>query len=86
MTPPDKATAARAFAQYAHNPVARHWKVVWKIVAHLKAAEDLGVVPAGTGLKLWFADADYAYKAVGFGCHGRARKYSGVQVARCSIA
>ena len=45
----------------SHNPAARHWKTVRKIIAYLKAPKDLGVVfQRGGDLKLSFADADYA--------------------------
>ena len=59
---PDIASAVRAVARHAHNPAARHWKAVRKILACLKATKDLGVVFwRGGDLKLsLFADADYA--------------------------
>ena len=44
MTRPDIASAVRAVARHAHNPTARHWKAVRKIIAYLKATKDLGVV------------------------------------------
>ena len=44
MKPPDIASAVRAMARHAHNPAARHWKAVWKIIAYLKATKDLRVV------------------------------------------
>ena len=55
-------SAVRAVARLAHNPAARHWKAVRKIIAYLKAAKDLGVVfRRGGDLKLsLFAGADYA--------------------------
>ena len=62
ITRPDIASAVRAVARHAHNPAARHWKAVRKIVSYLKATKDLGVVfRLGGDLKLpLFADADYA--------------------------
>ena len=62
MTRTDIASAVRAVARHAHNPVARHLKEVRKIIAYHKAIKDLGVVfRRGGGLKLsLFADADYA--------------------------
>ena len=62
MTRPGIASAGRAVARHAHNPAARHWKAVRKIIAYLKATKDLGVVfQRGGDLKLsLFADADYA--------------------------
>ena len=61
MTRPDIASAARAVARHAHNPAAQHWKAVWKIIAYIKADNDLGVMFRWGGeLKLSFADADYA--------------------------
>ena len=76
MTQPDIASAVRAVARHAHNPAARHWKAVRKIIACLKATEDLGVVfRRGEGLKLsLFADAYYADR-----CNDR-RSVSGVVV------
>ena len=64
MTRPDIASAVRAVSRHAHNPAARHWKAVRKIIACLKATKDLGIVfRRGGGLKLLlFADADYADK------------------------
>ena len=61
MTRPGIASAARAVARHAHNPAARYWKAVRKIVVYLKATKDLGVVfQRGGDLKLsLFADADY---------------------------
>ena len=49
-------------ARHAHNPAARHWKAVRKIIAYLKATKDLGVVfQRGGDLKLsLFADVDHA--------------------------
>ena len=62
MTRPGIAGAVRAVVRHAHNPAARHWKAVRKIIAYLKATKDLGVVfQRGGNLKLsLFADADYA--------------------------
>ena len=62
ITRPDVSSAMRAVARHAHNPAARHWKVVRKIIAYLETAKDLGVVfRRGGDLKLsLFADADYA--------------------------
>ena len=62
MTRPGMTIAARAVARHAHNPAARHWKAVRKIIAYLKATKDLGVVfQRGGDLKLsLFADSDYA--------------------------
>ena len=75
MTRPGIASAVRAVARHAHNPAARHWKAVRKIIAYLKAPEDLGVVfQRGGDLKLSFADADYADR-----CNDR-RSVSGVAV------
>ena len=76
MTRPDIASTVRAVARHAHNPAARHWKVVRKIVAYLKATKDLGVVfRRGGDLKLsLFADADYADR-----CNDK-RAVSGVAV------
>ena len=61
-TRPGIASAVRAVARHAHNPDARHWKAVRKIITYLKARKDLGVVfQRGGDLKLSvFADADYA--------------------------
>ena len=76
MTRPDITSAVRAVARHAHNPAARHWKAVRKIIAYVKATKDLGVVfRRGGDLKLsLFADADYADK-----CNDR-RSVSGVAV------
>ena len=62
MKRPFIACAERVVARHAHNLAARHLKVVRKIIAYLKATEDLGVVfRRGENLKLpLFADADYA--------------------------
>ena len=48
--------------QHTHSLAARHWKVVRKMIAYLKATKDVGVVFRRRGdLKLsLFADADYA--------------------------
>ena len=64
MMRPDIASAGRAVTRHAHNPAARHWKAVRKVIAYLKATKDLGVVfRRGGNLKLpLFADADYADK------------------------
>ena len=74
VTRPGIASAVRAVARHAHNPAARHWKAVWRIIAYLKATEDLGVVfQRGGDFKLsLFADAEYADK-----CNDR-RSVSGV--------
>ena len=74
ITRPDIASALRAVARHAHNPAARHCKVVRKIIVYFKATEDLGVVFRWrSDLKLsLFADADYAYR-----CNDR-RSVSGV--------
>ena len=63
-------------ARHVHNPAAWHWKAVRKIIAYLKATEDLGVAFRRRGdLKLsLFADVDYADK-----CKDR-RSVSGVAV------
>ena len=77
MTRPDIASAVRAVARHAHNPAARHWKAVRKIIAYLKATKDLGVVFRRGGdlkLSLFADDADYAHK-----CNDR-RSVSGVAV------
>ena len=76
MTQPDIASAVRAVARHAHNPAARHWKAVRKIIAYLKATEDLGVVfRRGGGLNLsLFTDAYCADR-----CNDR-RSVSGVAV------
>ena len=75
MTRPGIASAVRAVARHAHNPAARHWKAVREIIAYLKAPKDLAVVfQPGGGLKLSFADADYADR-----CNDR-RSVSGVAV------
>ena len=61
MTRPGIASAVRAVARHAHTPAARHWKVVRKIIAYLKAPKDLEVVfQRGGDLKMSFADANYA--------------------------
>ena len=62
MTRPNMASTVRAVAGHAHNPVARYWKTVRKIIAYLKAAKNLGVVfRRGGDLKLsLFSDGDYA--------------------------
>ena len=62
MARPGIASAVRAVARHAHNPAARHWKAVWRIIAYLMATKDLGVVfQRGGDLKLsLFADADNA--------------------------
>ena len=62
MTRPGIASAVRAVARHAHNPAARHWKAVRKIITYLKATKNLGVVfQREVDLKLsLFADADYA--------------------------
>ena len=62
MRRPGIASAVRAVARHAHNPSARHWKAVRRIIAYLKATKDMGVVfQRGGDLKLsLFADADYA--------------------------
>ena len=61
-------------ARHAHNPAARHWKAVRKIIAYLKGTKDLGVVfRRGGELKLsLFVGADYAAR-----CNDR-RSVSGV--------
>ena len=73
---PDIASAVRAVARHAHNPATRHWKVVRKVIAYLKATKDVGVVfRRGGDLKLsLFADANYADR-----CNDR-RSVSGVAV------
>lgn len=38
---PGIASAARAVARHVHNPPARHWKAVRKVIAYLKGPEDL---------------------------------------------
>ena len=62
MTRPNMASAVRAVAGHAHDPVARHWKAVRKIIAYLKATKNLGVVFRREGdFKLsLFSDGDYA--------------------------
>ena len=62
MTRPDIASAVRAVTRHAHNPAARHWKAVRKIIAYLKSTKDLGIVSRwGGDLKLsLFANADFA--------------------------
>ena len=62
MTRPDVVSAVRAVARYAHISAARHWKVVRKLLAYLKATKDLRIVfRRGGDLKLSLsADADYA--------------------------
>ena len=62
MTRPGIASAVRAVARHAHNPAARHWKAVRKMIVYPKASKDLGVVfQRGGDLKLsLFADSDYA--------------------------
>ena len=47
---------------HAHNPTARHWKAVPKVIGYLKGTEDLGVVFRRVReLKLsLFADAEYS--------------------------
>ena len=44
MARPDIASVVRAVARHAHNPAARYWKAVRKIIAYLKGTKDLGVV------------------------------------------
>ena len=63
MARPDVASAVRAVARHAHNPAARHWKAVQKIIAYLKATKDQGVVfRRGGDFKLsLFVGADYAH-------------------------
>ena len=62
MMRPDIASGVRAVVRPAHNPAARYEKAVRKIIAYLKATQDLGAVfRRGRGLKLsLFADVDYA--------------------------
>ena len=76
MTRPDIASAVRVVARHAHNLAARHWKVVGKMIAYLKARKSLGIVfRRGENLKLSsFADADYVDR-----CNNR-RSISGVAV------
>ena len=76
MTRPDLAIAVRAVARHAHNPAARHWKAVWKMISYLKATKDLGVVfRRGGDLKLsLFADEDYVSR------YNDKRSISGVAV------
>ena len=64
MTRPDIASAVREMARHAHNPAARHWKAIRKIITYLKVTKDLWVVFRRRGdLKLsLFADADNADK------------------------
>ncbi|CAN0307868.1 unnamed protein product, partial [Ascophyllum nodosum] len=66
MTQPDIVSAVRALSRYAHNPTARHWKVVRKIISRLKATKNLGLVfRRGGDLKLsLFADADCSSRLV----------------------
>ena len=82
MTRPDIASAVRAVARHAQTPAARHWKVVRKMIACLKATKNLGVVfRRGGDLKLsLFADVDYANR-----CNDR-RLVSGVAVVLGSTA
>ena len=81
MTRPDIASAARAAAQHAHNPAARHWKAARKIIAYLKVQGSEVVSRREGDLKLsLFADADYADI-----CNGR-RSVSGVAVMVGSTA
>ncbi|CAM9944380.1 unnamed protein product, partial [Ascophyllum nodosum] len=63
-------------ARHAHNPAARHWKAVWKMISYLKATKDLGVVfRRGGDLKLsLFADEDYVSR------YNDKRSISGVAV------
>ena len=72
MTRPDVASAERAVARYAHNPAARHWKAVRKvIIAYLEGTKGLGdVFWRGGELTLsLFADVDYADRSTfGFRC------------------
>ena len=72
----------RAVALHAHNSAARHWKAVRKIIAYLKATENLAIVfRRGRGLKLsLFADAEYVDK-----CNDR-RSVSSVAVMLGNIA
>ena len=52
MTQPDTASALRAVARHAHNPAARLWKAVQKIIADLKATKDQGLLCSrGRGLE-----------------------------------
>ena len=44
MTRSAIASAVRAVARHPHNPAARHWKAIRKIIVCLKATKDLGVV------------------------------------------
>ena len=76
MTRLDIASAVRAVARHAHNPAARHWKMVRKIIGYLRATKNMGIVfRRGRDLKLsLFADADYADR-----CNDR-RSVSGVAV------
>ena len=76
MTRRDIASAVREVARHAHNPAARHWKAVRKMIAYPKATKDLGVVFWREGdLKLsLFADVDYTDR-----CNDR-RSVSGVAV------
>ena len=62
MTRPDIASGVRAVTRHAQHPAARHWKAARKIIPHLKATKDLGIVfRRGGDLKLaLYADADYA--------------------------
>ena len=50
MTRPDIASAVRAVARHAHNPVAWYWKAVRKISTYLKEGSG-GCFPAGRGLE-----------------------------------
>ena len=44
MTRPDVASAVRAVACHAHDPVERHWRAVRKIIAYLNKTKDLELV------------------------------------------
>ena len=47
MTRPDIASALRTVVRHVHNPAARHWKAVRKIIVYLKATKVMGLCSGG---------------------------------------
>ena len=64
VTWPDMANAVRVVARQVHDPAERHWRAVWRIIAYLNKAKDLGLVCVKDGDRKLsvYVDADYANK------------------------
>lgn len=67
MTRPNIASAVKAVAQHAHNPPARDWKAMCKVITYHKGTKGLGdMFWRGWELKLsLYVDADYADRCDG---------------------